>query len=102
MDCKQISNSQEIIKLSIIIPVYNVEAFIRQCLDSIFTEENATLPYEVIVVNDGTPDNSMAIVEEYVTKHPNLHVVRQENHQQYTYVPCNIIYFDTDLGHYFK
>lgn len=65
--------------LSIIIPVYNVEAYIRQCLDSIFTEENAALPYEVIVVNDGTPDKSMDIVEEYVTKHQNLHVVRQEN-----------------------
>lgn len=70
------------IKLSIIIPVYNVEHYIKQCLDSIFTEENATLPYEVIVVNDGTPDNSMVVVEEYVTKHPNLHVVRQKNQGQ--------------------
>lgn len=65
--------------LSIIIPVYNVEAYIRQCLDSIFTEENAVLPYEVIVVNDGTPDNSMAIVEQFAESHENLHVISQKN-----------------------
>ena len=65
--------------LSIIIPVYNVEAYIFQCLDSIFTEETATLPYEVIVVNDGTQDNSMAIVEQFSERHEKLHVISQKN-----------------------
>ena len=71
--------NSEVMKLSIIIPVYNVEPYIRQCLDSIFTDENNGLPFEVIVVDDGTLDNSMDIVKEYAIKHQNLHVVHQEN-----------------------
>ena len=51
------------VKFSIIIPVYNVEDYIEKCLDSVFnqTYEN----FEVIVVNDGTTDNSMDIVKRY-------------------------------------
>lgn len=51
-------------KLSVIIPVYGVESYIRQCLESII---NQTLKdMEIIVVNDGTEDSSMKIVEEYL------------------------------------
>ena len=54
----------EKIKVSVIIPVYNVEKYIRQCLESVI---NQTLKdIEIIVVNDGTKDNSMKIVEEYL------------------------------------
>ena len=50
-------------KFSIIIPVYNVEEYIKRCLDSV---NNQTFKdYEVIVVNDGTEDNSMKIVKDY-------------------------------------
>lgn len=59
-------------KFSIIIPVYNVEDYIGKCLDSVF---NQTFnDYEVIVVNDGTKDNSMEIVKEYDVK-----IINQEN-----------------------
>ena len=64
--------------LSIIIPVYKVEKFIDQCLNSIFSQKMAEDVFEVIVVNDGTPDNSMAIVEEY-TSHANLIILNQKN-----------------------
>ena len=51
--------------ISVIIPVYNVEKYIRQCLESVI---NQTLKdIEIIVVNDGTKDNSMKIVEEYLS-----------------------------------
>lgn len=49
-------------KFSIIIPVYNVEKYIKKCLDSVF--EQSFKDYEVIVVNDGTKDNSMDIVKK--------------------------------------
>ena len=65
-------------KLSIIIPVYNVEKYIGQCLDSILNEKTVGLPIEVIVVNDGSPDNSMVIVEKYKT-YQQLLTIEQEN-----------------------
>ena len=67
------------IDLSIIIPVYNVEKYIARCLDSIFNQKIDESCFEVIVVNDGTPDNSMQIVDSYVAKHRNLIVINQEN-----------------------
>lgn len=52
------------IKISIIIPVYNVEKYIRKCIESIMFQSYSNL--EIIVVNDGTKDNSIKIVEEYL------------------------------------
>lgn len=56
------------IKVSVIVPVYNVEKFIDKCLNSLV---NQTLKeIEIIVVNDGSPDNSQKIIDEYVKKYP--------------------------------
>ena len=53
-------------KVSIIVPVYNVEKYLEKCLDSLV---NQTLDsYEIIVVNDGSPDNSQEIIDKYVEK----------------------------------
>ncbi len=58
------------IKISVIIPVYNVYNFISKCLDSII---NQTLKdIEIIVVNDGSPDDSQKIIDKYVKKYPKL------------------------------
>lgn len=65
------------IALSIIIPVYNVEQYLKKCLDSIFNN-NIDL-FEVVIVNDGTPDNSMEIVSEFTKKYKNILVINQEN-----------------------
>lgn len=59
-------------KFSIVIPVYNVEDYIKECLDSIMNQ--TFKDYEVIVVNDGTKDNSMDIVKKYKVK-----TINQEN-----------------------
>ena len=59
-------------KFSIIIPVYNVEKYIKRCLDSVFNQ--SFKDFEVIVVNDGTKDNSMDIVENY-----NVKIITQKN-----------------------
>lgn len=57
-------------KVSIIIPVYNVEKYIAKCLDSLVNQTLSDI--EIIVVNDGSPDNSDKIIKEYVKKYPKL------------------------------
>ena len=52
-------------KFSIIIPVYNVEAYISKCLDSIKNQSYDN--YEVIIVNDGTKDNSVNVIDKYLS-----------------------------------
>ena len=57
-------------KVSIIVPVYNTEKYVAKTLDSLV---NQTLnSYEIIVVNDGSTDNSQEIIKEYTKKYPNL------------------------------
>ena len=53
-------------KYSLIIPVYNVEAYLDKCLDSISKQTYKN--FEVIIVNDGTPDNSQKIIDKYIKK----------------------------------
>lgn len=65
-------------KVSIVIPIYNVEKYIRACLDSAV---NQTLKeIEIICVDDGTPDSSGKIADEYAQKDSRVKVIHQENH----------------------
>lgn len=66
------------LRLSIIIPFYNVERYIAECLDSVFDQDIPLEEYEVICVNDGSPDNSRAIVLDYMNRYPNLHLVEHD------------------------
>ena len=65
-------------RLSIIIPFYNVERYIAECLDSVYQQDIPEEEYEVICVNDGSPDHSRDIVLEYQKQHPNLVLVEHE------------------------
>lgn len=62
---------------SIIIPVYNVEAYLRDCLDSVLAQ--TFTDYEAICINDGSTDESLAILEEYEKNHSNMVVINVEN-----------------------
>ncbi|HGL1892625.1 TPA: glycosyltransferase family 2 protein [Streptococcus pneumoniae] len=64
-------------KVSVIIPVYNVEKYLRRCLDSVVNQTYKDI--EVILVNDGSPDNSKEICEEYVAKYSNIQLINQKN-----------------------
>lgn len=55
-------------KLSVIIPVYNAEKYLRECVDSVLNQTENDL--EIILVNDGSPDNSGAIIAEYAARCP--------------------------------
>ena len=64
-------------KVSIIIPVYNVEKYLRQCMDSVV---NQTLKdIEIICINDGSTDNSLNILEEYANQDSRIKIVNKEN-----------------------
>lgn len=63
--------------VSIVIPVYNVELYLRECLDSVISQTYHNL--EIICVNDGSPDNSLSILEEYAAKDSRIRIISQEN-----------------------
>ncbi len=67
------------LKLSIIVPVYNVSKYLAKCLDSLLCQDLKTEEYEIIVVNDGSTDNSGEIAKQYEDKNSNIKVVHQEN-----------------------
>lgn len=68
------------VKVSVIIPVYNTEKYLRECLDSVI---NQTLKdIEIICVDDGSTDNSLQILQEYAKKDDRIIVLTQENQKQ--------------------
>lgn len=70
-------------KVSVIVPVYNTEKYLRKCLDSLMFQTLQEI--EVIAVNDGSTDGSRAILEEYKEKYPDkMVVVHKENGGQAT------------------
>jgi glycosyltransferase involved in cell wall biosynthesis len=56
--------------VSIIVPIYNVERYLRKCLDSLVNQTFSN--YEILLINDGATDGSQVIIEEYKSKYPNL------------------------------
>lgn len=66
-------------KLSIIVPVYNVEAFLRKCVDSLLAQDLPKEDYEVILVDDGSTDGSGALGDTLAAEHGNIRVIHQQN-----------------------
>ena len=64
-------------KLSIVIPIYNVEKYLTKCLDSILIDNQFT--GQVICVNDGSTDGSLNILKQYNRKYPNIEIINQAN-----------------------
>ena len=69
-------------ELSIIIPVYNVQKYLEDCLLSIYKQSLSLETFEVIAVNDGSTDSSIDILREYGEIYPNLTIISQENKGQ--------------------
>lgn len=66
-------------KLSIVIPVYNTEKYLEKCLASCVSRKVEMTDYEIVVVDDGTKDNAMAIALRYQEDYPNIKIFSQEN-----------------------
>ncbi|MGL6099833.1 MAG: glycosyltransferase family 2 protein [Fusobacteriaceae bacterium] len=65
------------VKISIVVPVYNTEKYLNRCLDSILNQSLKEI--EVIIVNDGSPDNSTKIIEEYRLQDSRVKVINKKN-----------------------
>lgn len=64
-------------KLSIIVPIYNVEKYLPQCIDSILNQDY--VDFELILVNDGSPDDSLSICRQYAEKDKRVRVINKPN-----------------------
>jgi len=65
------------VKISVIVPIYNVEKYIKRCMDSLLKQSFDS--YEIIAVNDGTPDKSMEYVYGLQEKYDNIVICEREN-----------------------
>lgn len=63
--------------ISVVIPVYNVQAYISECMDSILSQTHQNL--QILAVNDGSPDDSVRILEEYAAKDSRVRVLNKPN-----------------------
>lgn len=66
-------------KFSLILPVYKVEKFLPDCLDSLLCQDIPEEEYEIVCVDDGSPDGSAEVVRSYREKHANITLLSQEN-----------------------
>lgn len=69
---------KKITDVSVIVPVYNVEKYVARCLESLVNQK-CDCSYEIIIINDGTKDKSMDIVNDYAARYDFIHVYTQEN-----------------------
>ena len=65
--------------LSIIVPVYNAETYICECLNSLIEQNIPQDDYEILCVNDGSTDTSLQILTAYAESYPNITVIDKEN-----------------------
>ena len=68
---------RENITFSVIIPIYNVEAFLKECIDSVL--QQTYKDYEIILVDDGSTDESGAIADTYARNYPGINVIHRNN-----------------------
>ena len=64
-------------KYSVIVPVYNVEKYINECLSSLINQTYKNI--EIVVINDGSSDNSLSLIEEYSRIDDRIRVIDQKN-----------------------
>jgi len=67
-------------KISVIIPVYNVEKYLEKCLNSLLNQSLKNI--EIIIINDGSTDNSQKIIDNYQKKYENIVAIKDTNHGQ--------------------
>ena len=63
--------------ISVIIPVYNAQEGLSQCIDSLLDQTFSD--YEIIILNDGSTDNSLEVIQNYASKNDSIRVIDKEN-----------------------
>ena len=77
MNVCAVESNHENTKISVIIPVYNVENYLCECMDSVIAQSHNNL--EIICVNDGSTDNSLQILKDYQSRDSRIKIIDQEN-----------------------
>ena len=67
-------------KVSVIIPIYNTQKYLRDCIESVLVQSLKEI--EVICIDDGSTDNSYTVLKEYERQHNHIRILRQENKRQ--------------------
>lgn len=67
------------VKLSIIVPIYNVESYLHKCVDSLLNQDLPQDEYEIVLVDDGSPDHCGAICDEYASTYHNIKAIHRPN-----------------------
>ena len=70
------------LKLSIIVPIYNAEQYLEECIDSLYFQDIPEEEYEIILINDGSTDSSYEIAKAFLSKHQNINLFTQNNSGQ--------------------
>jgi len=65
--------------LSFIVPVYNAEIYLPDCLNSLLRQDIPHSDYEIICINDGSKDKSLAVMQDYQARFPNIQIIDKEN-----------------------
>ena len=65
-------------KISVLVPVYNTEKTLQKCMDSILNQSIIS-DIEIVIVNDGSTDNSEILINEYLDKYKNIVYFKQKN-----------------------
>lgn len=92
-------------KISVVIPVYNVERYLKQCLDSILTQTYTNL--EIIIVNDKSPDKCPEIIDEYAKQDSRVKVIHNEENETFKAQNKNLlenarIFYTGSIDEYFS
>ena len=75
--CDEIYKESDMEVISVVIPVYNVECYLKECLDSVLKQTYASK--EILLVDDGSSDSSGIICNEYAARYSNIRVIHKEN-----------------------
>lgn len=76
---QEVSPEDNPLLFSIIIPVYNAAGYVSKCLDSLLEQDIDKSRYEIICINDGSTDNSLAVLNRYAQQHHNITVIDKSN-----------------------
>ena len=83
--------------LSIIIPIWNDEKYLEECLDSCLEQDISKDDYEIICVDDGSTDRTPEILRDYAARYTNIHVITKQHGYAYGY-GRNIGYEKAEAG----
>ena len=70
---------ESMLRLSIVVPIYNVEKYLERCVESIYKQGMDETTFEVVMVNDGSKDKSLDVAEQLVSRHNNIKLYSQVN-----------------------